>query len=73
MSGRWGGDYVEVSPTKGFTLRGSYRNEAQIGGWIFLINGQTKILTISAKYENDVINFNENSSIYQYDLSALRL
>ena len=58
-SGRWGGDYIEVSPTKGFTLRGSYRNGVRIGGWKFLIDGQTTKLSISAEYENGVISINE--------------
>ena len=30
-NGRWDGDYVEVSPTKGFTLRCSYRHGVRIG------------------------------------------
>ena len=59
-TGRWDGDYVEVSKTKGFTLRGSYRNGVRIGEWKFLIDGQTTKLSISAKYENGVIKINEN-------------
>ena len=58
--GRWDGDYVEVSPTKGFTLRGSYRNGVRIGEWIFLIHGQATKLSVSAKYENGVIKIIEN-------------
>ena len=58
-NGRWDGDYVEVSPTKGFTLRGSYRNGVRIGEWKFLIDGQTTKLSISAEYENGVIKINE--------------
>ena len=58
-NGRWDGDYVEVSPTKGFTLRGSYRNGVRIGEWKFLIDGQTTKLSISAEYENGVIRINE--------------
>jgi len=57
-NGRWDGYYVEVSETKGFTLRGSYRNGVRIGKWKFLIVGQTTKLHISAKYENGVININ---------------
>ena len=58
-NGRWDGDYVEVSPTKGFTLRGSYRNGVRIGEWKFLIDGQTTKLSISAEYENGVIKINK--------------
>ena len=58
-NGRWDGYYVEMSPTKGFTLRGSYRNGVRIGEWKFLIHGQTTTLSISAKYENGVINICE--------------
>ena len=59
-TGRWEGDYVEVSKTKGFTLRGSYRNGVRIGEWKFLIDGPTTKLSISAKYENGVINIIKN-------------
>ena len=58
-NGRWDGDYVEVSPTKGFTLRGSYRNGVRIGEWKFLIHRPTTKLSISAEYENGVIKLND--------------
>ena len=58
-NGRWDGDYVEVSPSKGYTLRGSYRNGVRIGEWKFLIDGRTTKLSISAVYENGVIKINE--------------
>ena len=58
-NGRWDGDYVEVSATKGYTLRGSYLNGIRIGKWKFSIDGQTTKLSISAEYENGVIKINE--------------
>ena len=58
-NGRWDGDYVEVSATKGFKLRGSYRNGVRIGKWEFLIDGQNTKLNISAEYENGIIKINE--------------
>tara|TARA_Y100001934_G_scaffold267687_1_gene348703 strand:+ start:263 stop:640 length:378 start_codon:yes stop_codon:yes gene_type:complete len=58
-NGRWDGDYVEVSATKGFILRGSYLNGIRIGEWKFIIDGQTTKLSISAEYKNGVIKINE--------------